>query len=342
MAVTIIAEAGVNHNGSVEMARQMVRTAAEAGVDYVKFQTFSADRIVSRSARQADYQRRNLGTDSAGADDSQYAMLKALELSAGDFASLAEYCRNCGTRFMSTPFDIESIGTLLPLNMDYMKVPSGEITNLPYLRAVAATGVPVIMSTGMAAMTEIHDAVDALCKAGLSTADLTLLHCTTEYPAPPADVNLRVMDTLRREFGVRVGYSDHTEGIEISLAAVAMGAEVIEKHFTLDRSLPGPDHVASLDPRGLNDLVRGIRLIETAMGHAEKTVSEAEMRNRLAARKSIVAARPIAAGEIITPEMLTVKRPGSGLSPMLWDSLVGTRATRDYAPDQPLVSATSD
>lgn len=336
MGVIIIAEAGVNHNGSMEMARRMVQTGAAAGVDYVKFQTFSADRIVSRTARQADYQRRNLGTDTAGADDSQYAMLKALELSGDNFAELAEYCRQCGTRFMSTPFDIESIDTLRALNMDYMKVPSGEITNLPYLRAVAAAGLPVIMSTGMATMPEIEQAVEALYKSGLSTDQLTLLHCTTEYPAPPADVNLRVMDTLRSAFGTRVGYSDHTEGIEISLAAVAMGAEVIEKHFTLDRTLPGPDHVASLDPEGLNALVRGIRLVETAMGHAAKTVSDAEMRNRLAARKSIVAAQPIAAGQLITADMLTVKRPGSGLSPMLWDSVVGTPATRDYSVDEPI------
>ena len=330
MAVTIIAEAGVNHNGSVEMARRMVDVAHAAGVDYIKFQTFKTECIVNRSARKADYQRRNLGPDS---DDSQFGMLKKLELGYDSFRGLSEYCISRGPRFLSTPFDLPSIDFLATLPMDYWKLPSGEITNLPYLQRIAALGKPVIMSTGMSTLQEIEDAVGVLCVGGLDISDITLLHCNTEYPTPMADVNLRAMETLRRTFGTRVGYSDHTVGIEVPVAAVAMGAEVIEKHFTLDKTMPGPDHKASLDPQELKAMVAAIRNIEQATGSADKHVSPSEAANIAIARKSIVAARDIKAGETFTEENITVKRPGNGISPMLWDSVIGQRATRDFPYD---------
>lgn len=330
--VTIIAEAGVNHNGSVAMAMDLIEAAKKCGVDYVKFQTFKADRIVNRFAAQAEYQRRNLGnTDAAG---SQIEMLRNLELTYRDFDDLKRRCDTSGIRFLSTPFDFESIEFLTALGMDCMKVPSGEITNLPYLRRIARVGLPVIMSTGMCRLGEIEDAVDVLYREGLTTDMITLLHCNTEYPTPMVNVNLRAMETLRSAFGTRVGYSDHTRGIEVPIAAVAMGATVIEKHFTLDRSLPGPDHAASLNPEELKAMVEAIRNIELAMGSSVKGVSESEAKNIAVARKSIVVARDIKAGEVFTEENLTVKRPGNGVSPMRWDSVIGQRAKRDFKEDE--------
>ena len=325
----IIAEAGVNHNGSYERAKRMIDTAHQCGVDYIKFQTFKANKIANRFAVQADYQKKNLKEES-----SQVEMLKKLELSDNDFYSLKDYCDEIGIKFMSTPFDLESIDFLSELSMDYMKVPSGEITNLPYLRKIASKGIPVIMSTGMCRLGEIEDALDVLYKGGMSTNDITLLHCNTEYPTPMVDVNLRAMETLRSAFGTKVGYSDHTQGIEVPIAAVAMGATVIEKHFTLDKTLPGPDHVASLDPVELKAMVDAIRNIGFAIGMAEKRVSSSECKNIAIARKSIVAAKDIKSGEIFTEYNLTVKRPGNGISPMQWDSIIGKMAIRDFAADE--------
>lgn len=325
----IIAEAGVNHNGSLDLAKQLVDAAKHSGVDYVKFQTFKAEKIANRFVGQAEYQQNNLKKKS-----SQLEMLKQLEINFSDFRFLNEYCQKTGIRFMSTPFDLGSIEFLAKLGMDYMKVPSGEITNLPYLRKIAETGIPVIMSTGMCRMGEIEDAMDVLYNGGLSTDSITLLHCNTEYPTPMVDVNLRAMDTLRSAFGTKVGYSDHTKGIEVPIAAVAMGASVIEKHFTLDRTLPGPDHVASLEPVELKQMADAIRNIEVAVGHSEKRVSESERKNIAVARKSIVAARDIKKGEIFSEGNLTVKRPGNGISPMKWDSVLGKTAARDFCEDE--------
>ncbi len=327
--IIIIAEAGVNHNGSIDMAREMIYAAKKCRVDYVKFQTFKAERIANKFAAQAEYQQNNLKKTSPQVD-----MLRQLELTFTDFRLLNGYCKEIGIKFMSTPFDLESIDFLADIGMDYMKVPSGEITNLPYLRRIAKTGIPVIMSTGMCRMGEIEDAMDVLYNGGLSTDKITLLHCNTEYPTPMIDVNLRAMDTLRAAFGTKVGYSDHTKGIEVPIAAVAMGASVIEKHFTLDRTLPGPDHVASLEPDELKQMVDSIRNIEKAIGHSEKQVSASERKNIQVARKSIVAACDIKRGEVLTEKKLTVKRPGNGISPMRWDSVIGQKAKRDFQEDE--------
>ena len=315
----IIAEAGVNHNGSIELAKKMVEVAKECGVDYIKFQTFKADKIANKFAMQADYQTRNLHEES-----SQVEMLRKLELKDNDFILLRDYCEEIGIKFMSTPFDLESIDYLAQLGMDNRRVRPGEITNLPYLRKIASKGIPVIMSTGMCRLGEIEDALDILYKGGMSTEQITLLHCNTEYPTPMTDVDLRA----------KVGYSDHTRGIEVPIAAVAMGATVIEKHFTLDKTLPGPDHVASLEPSELKAMVDAIRNIELASGTSAKRVSSSERKNIAVARKSIVAAKDIKAGECLTEDNLTVKRPGSGISPMLWDSVIGKKAIRDFAADE--------
>ncbi len=328
--VIIIAEAGVNHNGSIDLAKQLIDKAKSANVDYVKFQTSrSASSVTSKYATMADYQKSNIGVE-----ESQLEMLKSLVLKFTDFRFLNEYSKETGIKFMSTPFDLESIDFLAGLGMDYMKVPSGEITNLPYLRKIAKTGIPVIMSTGMCRMGEIEDAMDVLYNGGLSTDRITLLHCNTEYPTPMLDVNLRAMETLRSAFGTKVGYSDHTKGIEVPIAAVAMGASVIEKHFTLDCTLPGPDHVASLEPDKLKQMVESIRNVEKAIGHSEKRVSPSESKNIQVARKSIVAACDIKRGEILTEKNLTVKRPGNGISPMNWDSVIGMSAKRDFQEDE--------
>ncbi len=337
MHTIIIAEAGVNHNGDLRLAREMVKAAKAAGADYVKFQTARPELVISTFAPKAEYQK-----STTGADESQLEMCKAIHLPLSDYAGLKQLCIDEGIGFMSTPFDLVSIDLLTNLGQDYMKVPSGEITNLPYLRKIAVCGQKVILSTGMATMDEIEDAVKILLgihpdypsESTLCKDDLIVLHCTTEYPCPYGDVNLRAMLAIRDRLGVRVGYSDHTRGCEVSLAAVAMGAEVIEKHFTLSRRLPGPDHKASLEPQELAALVSQIRHIESALGNGIKTPAPSERPNIAIARKSIVAARPIKQGEIFTEENLTIKRPGNGISPLLWDSILGTPSPRDFAFDE--------
>lgn len=328
--VKIIAEAGVNHNGSIDLAFRLIDAAADAGADYVKFQTFKAENLVTPDAIKAEYQQKNIASD----DDSQFRMLKELELSQSDFRILADYCKEKNIGFLSTPFDLESIEFLKTLDMDYWKIPSGEITNYPYLVTIARIGQPVIMSTGMSNLEEVRDAVGVLCENGLSRDMITLLHCTTMYPTPFSDVNLRAMETLATFETGAVGYSDHTRGIEVPVAAVALGAQVIEKHFTLDRSMPGPDHKASLEPAELASMVTAIRNVEAALGTNVKTPSSAEIPNIPVARRSIVAKRDIRPGEIFTAENLTTKRPGTGLSPMLWNKIIGTVSNRAYRKDE--------
>lgn len=331
MHTLIIAEAGVNHNGSLEIARQLVDKAVEAGVDIIKFQTFKSEKLVSKSARQAEYQKKNIGTKS---DDSQLSMLKKLELSEQDHVELMAYCKQKGIKFFSTAFDMDSIDYLHSLNMGLWKIPSGEITNYPYIKKIAQYGDPVILSTGMCEMDDISAAVSVLLKYGVKREQITILHCNTEYPTPFEDVNLKAMDALRKEFGVEVGYSDHTKGIEVPIAAVALGASVIEKHFTLDRNMEGPDHKASLEPDELKAMVSAIRNIEKAVGgDGTKHVSESERKNITIARKSIIAARDIKKGELLTEENLTVKRPGTGISPMRWEEVIGTKAIRNFAEE---------
>lgn len=326
--VIIIAEAGVNHNASMEMARRMVVEAAKAGADYVKFQTAVPELVISSIAPKAEYQK-----ETTGEAESQLEMCKAIHLPLSAYAELAELCRAEGIGFMSTPFDLVSIDTLVPLDMDYWKIPSGEITNLPYLRKIASKGGRVILSTGMSTLDEVSRAVDILETGGIARKDIYLLHCTTQYPTPYSDVNLRAMSSLSRLDVGGVGYSDHTLGIEVPVAAVALGAKVIEKHFTLDKSLPGPDHKASLEPAELAAMVKAIRHIEEALGSGEKKVADCERPNIEVARKSIVAARDIAEGEVFTEENITVKRPGNGISPMEWDSVIGKTASRAFPYD---------
>lgn len=326
--IIIIAEAGVNHNASMDMARRMVVEAARAGADYVKFQTAVPELVISSIAPKAEYQK-----ETTGEGESQLEMCKAIHLPLTAYPELAELCRKEGIGFMSTPFDLVSIDSLAEIGMDYWKIPSGEITNLPYLRKIAAKGGRVILSTGMSTLDEVADAVDVLEKGGISRDDIILLHCTTQYPTPYSDVNLKAMDSLRELHTGGVGYSDHTLGIEVPVAAAALGAQVIEKHFTLDKNLPGPDHRASLDPAELAAMVKAVRHIETALGSGEKKVAESERPNIEVARKSIVAARTIAKGETFTEENITVKRPGNGISPMLWDSVIGQTAKKDFPYD---------
>jgi N,N'-diacetyllegionaminate synthase len=325
----IIAEAGVNHNGDLSLARQLIDVAAAAGADRVKFQTFSADRLVTVSADKAPYQER-----ATGSEESQHAMLRRLELSRPMHVELIGHCKARGIEFLSTGFDPASVDLLAELGANSFKIPSGEITNLPYLRHVGRYGKPVILSTGMSSLGEIEAALAVLEQSGTPRSRITVLHCTTEYPAPMAEVNLRAMLTIREAFGVAVGYSDHTPGIEVAIAAVALGAAVIEKHFTLDRTLPGPDHKASLEPAELAAMVRGIRNIEQALGSPTKRATDSEARNKSVARKSLVAARAIRAGEVLTEDNLAVKRPGSGVSPMCWDQVLGRKACRDFAADE--------
>lgn len=331
MHTLIIAEAGVNHNGSLEIAKQLVDKAVEAGVDIIKFQTFKAEKLVSKSARQAEYQKKNIGTKS---DDSQLSMLKKLELSEQDHVELMAYCKQKGIKFFSTAFDMDSIDYLHSLNMGLWKIPSGEITNYPYIKKIAQYGEPVILSTGMCEMDDISAAVSVLLKYGVKREQITILHCNTEYPTPYEDVNLRAMNTIKDEFNVNVGYSDHTKGIEVPIAAAALGASVIEKHFTLDRNMEGPDHKASLEPDELKAMVSAIRNIEKAVGgDGTKHVSESERKNITIARKSIIAARDIKKGELLTEENMTVKRPGTGISPMCWEEVIGTKAIRNFAEE---------
>ena len=326
--VRIIAEAGVNHNGSVERALEMVDAAAAAGADIVKFQTFRTGALVSADAPKATYQTENTDESSA------VQMLAALELSEAAHEAIIERCRERGIEFLSTAFDFGSIDYLVRLGITTFKIPSGEITDLPYLRRIGALGLHVILSTGMATMTEIGEALDAIEAAGTARADIVVLHCTTEYPAPLEDVNLRAMCTIGSTFGVAVGYSDHTSGIEVPVAAVALGATIIEKHFTLDRRLPGPDHKASLEPDELGAMVRAIRNTEAALGDGVKRPMPSELGNAAVVRKSIVASRPIAQGETFSEDNLTVKRPGTGVSPMRWDELIGRPARRAFAEDE--------
>lgn len=325
----IIAEAGVNHNGDLGMACQLVDAAADAGADLVKFQTFRADRLVTRTAAKADYQK-----ITTAAEESQHTMIRRLELSDAMHDALIERCHQRGIEFFSTAFDIDSLDYLMRVGMARVKVPSGEITNLPYLRRVGRCGKPVILSTGMATLGEIEAAIEVFEREGMRRTDLTVLHCNTEYPAPMAEVNLRAMLSIRDAFGVQVGFSDHTEGIEVAIAAVALGATVIEKHFTLDRNLPGPDHRASIEADELARLVHSIRNIEQAMGDGIKRPSASELRNRPIARKSLVAAKPIACGELFSETNLGVKRPGTGISPMRLDELLGKAAPRDFNMDE--------
>jgi len=324
----IIAEAGVNHNGDMSLARQLIDVAAQAGADMVKFQTFSASRLVTPLAAKAQYQSRS--TDAA---ESQQEMLSRLELSYEMHVELIAYCAQRGIRFYSTGFDSQSVDMLVALGIDSFKIPSGEISNLPYLRHVGKYRRPVILSTGMSNLKEVASAVEVLTQAGTTREDITVLHCSTEYPTPMEDVNLRAMLTMGQSLGLKFGYSDHTAGIEVATAAVALGAVLIEKHFTLSRELPGPDHKASLEPDELKAMVTAIRNIERAMGDGIKRPCPSEMENMAVARKSIVAARPIQTGECFSEENLTVKRPGTGISPMLWDSVIGQRSTRNYAAD---------
>ncbi len=325
----IIAEAGVNHNGSLDLAFQLIEKAAEAGVDYVKFQTFNSSKLVSASASKAEYQKQSLLDD----DNSQLSMLKKLELSQDDHFRLIEHCNKHKIKFLSTAFDNDSINFLNNLHLDFWKIPSGEITNLPYLRKIARCGGHVILSTGMCELHEVAAAVDILEQGGINRNNIILLHCNTQYPTPMTDVNLRAMNALQSIHCGSIGYSDHTVGIEVPIAAVALGARVIEKHFTLDKSLPGPDHRASLNPEELAQMVKSIRNIELALGNEIKTVSPSERPNIEVARKSIVAARDIKKGEIFTEENITVKRPGNGISPMKWDDVLGKIASRNFAYD---------
>lgn len=329
MKTLIIAEAGVNHNGSLDLAKQLVASAAAAGADLVKFQSFITGNSISRQAPKAEYQKSTTGTD-----ESQYEMVRKLELSRADHEELIEECRRHGIGFFSTAFDSNSFDMLIELGLNQVKIPSGELTNLPLLRYMTRLGMPVILSTGMAGLGDIEAALDVIEKAGTPRSLITLLHCTTEYPTPMEDVNLRAMISLKSAFGVEVGYSDHTSGIEIPIAAVALGATVIEKHFTLDRSLPGPDHQASLEPQELKAMVDAIRNIERALGDGIKRPSASELKNKPIARKSLVASRPIRAGEAFDADNLDSKRPGTGISPMRWDEVIGRTAPRDFAADE--------
>jgi len=327
-SVFIIAEAGVNHNGSIGLAKKLVDIAVEAGADVVKFQTFKADKLVIKGAQKAEYQKQT-----TSAKESQYEMIKKLELDENMHRELIHYCNEKQIIFLSTPFDHDSIDMLNDFGMSIFKIPSGEITNLPYLRHIGGLGKEVILSTGMANLGEIEDALDVLIQSGTPKDKITVLHATTEYPCPLEDVNLRAMKTIGTAFGVKVGYSDHTQGIEVSIAAAALGASVIEKHFTLDRSMEGPDHKASLEPAELKAMVRAIRHITHALGDGIKKPSKSEEKNMVVARKSIVAAKSISIGEVFSADNLSIKRPGGGISPMRWDEVCGQVAQKNYQED---------
>lgn len=327
--IRIIAEAGVNHNGSLKMAKRLVDAAAEAGADYVKFQTFKAENLVTGNASKAEYQKKNTGES----EESQLVMLRKLELSERDHRELKDYCHKKGIKFLSTPFDLESIEFLHSLGLDLWKIPSGEITNYPYLRKIAGYNEEVVMSTGMCSPEDVDAALQALAENGQDIGKVTLLHCNTQYPTPMCDVNLLAMNSLRK-YVRNVGFSDHTAGIEVPVAAAALGASVIEKHFTLSRDLPGPDHKASLEPDELKAMIRAIRNIEVALGSREKGVTPSEAGNKEIARKSIVASRMIRKGEILGEDNMTAKRPGTGISPMRWKDIEGTVAIRDFDIDE--------
>jgi N-acetylneuraminate synthase len=329
MKTLIIAEAGVNHNGDIEVAKQLIREAKSAGADIVKFQTFKASNLVIKSAEKADYQIKNTGSN-----EKQFDMLSKLELSWADHEALVNECCQQGIGFLSTAFGAVSFDMLIDLGIKQVKIPSGEITNLPLIQYMTRLGLPVILSTGMANLGEIESAIEVIEAAGTPRSSITVLHCTTEYPTPMLDVNLRAMINIKSALCVEVGYSDHTLGIEVPIAAVALGAKVIEKHFTLDRNLHGPDHQASLEPNELRAMVKAIRNIEDALGDGIKRPSESELKNKLVARKSLVAIQPIRIGEIFSSENVGAKRPGMGISPMRWNEVIGRNATQNFEIDQ--------
>lgn len=328
MRTVIIAEAGVNHNGDINLAKQLIEVASKSGANYVKFQTFKTELVVSKYAQKAEYQKQT-----TEANESQFEMIKKLEFDKQTHLELLNCCKKNNIKFLSTAFDLESIDLLFELGIDFFKIPSGEITNYPYLKKIAGIGKPIVMSTGMANLSEIEQALDILLDNGLKRNAITILHCCTEYPTPIRDVNLSAMLTIKNAFKVNVGYSDHTLGIEIPIAAVALGATVIEKHFTLDRNMEGPDHKASLEPQELKAMVKAIRNIEKALGNGIKKPSSSEMPNIEVVRKSIVAKYDIKKDEILTKDNLVIKRPGSGISPMRWNEIVGTIAIKDYNED---------
>lgn len=325
--VLIIAEAGVNHNGDINLAKKLIDVAVEAGVDYVKFQTFKTENLVSAHAKKAEYQKKNLKDDTS---DSQFDMLKKLELSIENHHELIDYCKSKSIRFLSTAFDLESIDLLNSLGIDLFKIPSGEITNLPYLKKIGAFNKQVIVSTGMSVMSEIEDAIQVLVQSGTNRENISVLHCTTDYPTAMEDVNLNAMLSIQKQLNIPIGYSDHTLGIEVPVAAVAMGATIIEKHFTLDKTLPGPDHKASLEPMELIAMVQAIRHIEKALGESNKKPSEAEQKNRLVARKSIHLAKSLSKNHILNESDLIMKRPGDGISPMLIENVLGKKLKDNF------------
>lgn len=329
--VIVIAEAGVNHNGSIQLAKQLIDVAVEAGVDIVKFQTFKAENLVSKDAKKADYQIENTRNT-----ESQFEMLKKLELTEQQHIELMSYCKQKKIHFWSTAFDNDSINLLKRLGINLWKIPSGEITNLPYLEKIGSFNEKVIISTGMCNMQEIEEAITVLTNAGTAIQNITILHCNTEYPTPMCDVNLLAINTIKKKFKTKVGYSDHTQGIEVPIAAVAIGATVIEKHFTLDRGMEGPDHKASLEPNELKQMVMGIRNIELAIGNGVKEPSPSEQKNKAIARKSIVAKRNIEIGEIFTVDNITTKRPANGINPMEWYNVLGKKATTNFTIDEPI------
>ena len=331
MKTVIIAEAGVNHNGSVALAKKLVDVAVEAKVDYVKFQMGIPTLVASKYAEKASYQKQTTG------QGSQLEMIKKISLTFEDHLEIKHYCDKVGIHYLCTPFDIPSIDFLQSMDIPFWKIPSGEITNYPYLKRITQYKKPVVMSTGMSTPDDIRGALNVLVNNGVNKSDITLLHCNTQYPTPVQDVNLLAMQTLAKEFGVPVGYSDHTLGIEVSIAAVALGAAMVEKHFTLDRNMEGPDHKASLEPHELKAMVTTIRNVEIAFGSSEKTVSSSESENKDIARKSIVAAHAIKKGDIFTENNITTKRPGNGISPMYWDQIIGTVADQDYAEDELII-----
>ncbi len=329
MKTLIIAEAGVNHNGDVEIAKQLIKAAADAGADFVKFQSFVTEKSIAHYAPKADYQ-----TATTGSRESQYEMVKNLELSEQDHKILINECDRYEIGFFSTAFDTDSLDMLMDFGLDYIKIPSGEITNLPFIRYIASFGKPIILSTGMASLEEVEAALDALEFAGIARSLVTVLHCTTEYPAPMEDVNLRAMVNMKHAFDVNVGYSDHTRGTEISIAAVALGATVIEKHLTMNRNMAGPDHKASLEPNEFESMVRAIRNLEKAMGDGIKRAATSEIKNKSIARKSLVAIKEIQSGDIFDAKNVGAKRPGNGISPMHWDRVIGRTAQRAFAVDE--------
>lgn len=325
----IIAEAGVNHNGDINLAKKLIEGAASAGTDLVKFQTFNADKLVTKKAPKAGYQ-----LDNSNKSESQFEMLQKLELGKGALEKLIKHAKKCGIKLFSTGFDVETVDMLVELGQEFLKIPSGEITNLPLLQHIGKKNMEVILSTGMSDLKDVENALTILENAGTSRGKITILHCTSSYPAPIEDINLMAMHTMRDAFGVTTGYSDHSEGIEVAIAAVALGAKVIEKHFTLDKSLPGPDHKASLDLAELKELVAAIRNIEKALGDGTKRLMPSEYKNLTIVRQVIVTKKELKKGEVFTELNVTTKRAGNGISPMLWNQIIGTNAKRDYSEDE--------